>query len=426
MVLATKPGGSFQLLRIIVMFHYVLSNLKATVGLDTLYPNESLQLESKETLISQGSKFELGFFSLSYSSDSYVGIWYYGIAGDKTIVWVANRNRPITQNYKASIYIQEGILGVFVYDRYNAEINGWIWTANSSCANATNALLLDNGNFVLSDGLSVIWQSFDHPTDTWLPGAKLGKDGSSILTSWKNSGDPAPGIYSFGMDPGGSPELFLWKNSMQILWRSGVWNGSHFSFLSTSQTNFRYIGKEQAKYFTYNISTSLTSRYVMTNNKRINQLVITKNQKWRLYGSIPANSCYSFGFCGPNGVCNMHSIPPCGCLKGFIIRSPEQWQSANFSGGCIRTNPLQCPKNDFLNTSVLSVPANSQSVDTETDQMCRFKCLGNCSCNAYAYSAGKCSLWNGDLLDLREIVGGRKSQGNLYIRISPRKSKCKL
>ncbi|XP_074381137.1 G-type lectin S-receptor-like serine/threonine-protein kinase At4g27290 [Apium graveolens] len=404
------------------MFLYVFSNLKATVGLDTLYSNQPLSQDAEETLISNESKFELGFFSLGDSTNSYVGIWYYGIPGDKTIVWVANR-RPIPQFHRSYISIEAGILCVHSYDRRNPESDFFIWTANSTYANATKAVLHDNGNLVLSDGLSVIWQSFDYPTDTWLPGAKLGNIRSSILTCWKSPGDPAPGIYSFGMemDPRGSPELFIWKNSIQILWRSGVWNGSDFFSLSNGQRNFSYVKNEQAKYFTYHISTSLTSRYVMTNKGRINQFVRTKNQNWKLIGFIPADSCYSFGFCGPNGVCNMHSIPPCRCLDGFITRSPQQWQSANFSGGCIRNHPLPCPKNDFLNTSILSMPASSQPLDTETDQICRFNCLSNCSCNAYAFNAGKCSLWKGDLLDLHEIVGGRKSQGNLYIRISPHK-----
>ncbi|KAJ6741328.1 S-LOCUS LECTIN KINASE FAMILY PROTEIN [Salix purpurea] len=36
-------------------------------------------------------------------------------------------------------------------------------------------MLLDNGNLVIRDALdSIIWQSFGHPTDTWLPGGKVG------------------------------------------------------------------------------------------------------------------------------------------------------------------------------------------------------------------------------------------------------------
>lgn len=50
-------------------------------------------------------------------------------------------------------------------------------TSISSDGN-TNAILLDSGNFVLRNGKSsVLWQSFDNPSDTLLPGMKLGYDG---------------------------------------------------------------------------------------------------------------------------------------------------------------------------------------------------------------------------------------------------------
>lgn len=42
---------------------------------------------------------------------------------------------------------------------------------------STVAVLLDNGNLILRDGLdssAVIWQSFEHPIDSWLPEGKIG------------------------------------------------------------------------------------------------------------------------------------------------------------------------------------------------------------------------------------------------------------
>ncbi|KAK1403252.1 Receptor-like serine/threonine-protein kinase [Heracleum sosnowskyi] len=408
MVPATKPD-SLQL-RIIVMFLYIFSNLKFSTGLDTLSPGQPLS--GNQTLISQGQKFELGFFSPGNSTNSYVGIWYYDILDDKTVVWVANRDSPIPHisNNSRLVLGKDGSLELFYTDF------AVIWATNSSVAN--KGVLLDDGNFILSDGLNVLWQSFDYPTDTWLPGAKLGNIESLILTSWKYPDDPAPGIYSFGMNPKSDPELFIWKNSSQIVWRSGVWNGYHFDSFLTGQTNFSYIEDDQAKYFTYNMSKSFTSRYVMTYSGQIRQLVRAKNQNWSIYNTQPADSCSIFGFCGPNGVCSIDSSPPCGCLNGFIPGSPYQWQSADWTGGCIRTKPLQCSNIEFINTPGVSMPANSQYLKSESGQVCQYACLANCSCNAYAYNDGRCSLWIGDLLDTRKTVGDPNSQENLYIRSS--------
>nr|GMC64290.1 S-receptor-like serine/threonine-protein kinase [Ipomoea batatas] len=65
-------------------------------------------------------------------------------------------------------------------------------------------VLLNTGNLVLrerSNPPNIIWQSFDDPTDPWLPGAKLDYNkltGKSLqkLTSWRNGEDPKPRLFS--------------------------------------------------------------------------------------------------------------------------------------------------------------------------------------------------------------------------------------
>ncbi|KAL8157011.1 hypothetical protein AgCh_001931 [Apium graveolens] len=412
MVPGTKPD-LFHL-RIIVMFLYLFSNLKVITGLDTLSPGQPLY--ANQTLISQGRKFELGFFSPGNSTSSYVGIWYYGIPGDKTVVWVANREYPVRQISDNSRLVLAVDGSLTVYSGSNERI--WVSNRFSGDQGAVyKGVLLDNGNFILNDGLSVKWQSFDYPTDTWLPGGKLGKDKSLILTSWKNPSDPAPGIYSFMMDPRGNLELNIWENSLQILWRSGVWNGYDFNSFRTGKTNFSYMTDDQAPYFTYYRSIVPTSRFVMTYGGQMNHWGTVNNQNWTLYSSQPADSCNRFGVCGPNGVCNMLSIPPCNCLNGFIPVSPGKWQSADWSDGCTRIKPLKC-SNMFLNTSGMSRPANPLSSNVKNDQVCRFACLANCSCNAYAYNDGICLLWTGDLLNTQVIGSNQISQGILYVKSS--------
>ena len=53
----------------------------------------------------------------------------------------------------------------------------------------------DNGNFVLYDSNSrIIWQSFDHPTNTLLPGQRL-PPGKEIFSSASET-DYGRGIFS--------------------------------------------------------------------------------------------------------------------------------------------------------------------------------------------------------------------------------------
>ncbi|CAL8174254.1 unnamed protein product [Prunus armeniaca] len=72
----------------------------------------------------------------------------------------------------------------------------------STVSHSTVAMLLDIGNFVITYAFNssvVIWQSFDHPIDTWLPGGKLGHNRlmkeKLSLTPWRNPQNPAPGLF---------------------------------------------------------------------------------------------------------------------------------------------------------------------------------------------------------------------------------------
>ncbi|KAK3002839.1 hypothetical protein RJ639_019002 [Escallonia herrerae] len=89
-----------------------------------------------------------------------------------------------------------------------------------------------------------LWQSYDYPTDTFLPGGKLGLDKttnrSQVLTSWRSSDDPSSGTFSFGIDPSGSAEFFTWRNRSEIFWRSGAWNGKTFSSVPEMTLNYIY------------------------------------------------------------------------------------------------------------------------------------------------------------------------------------------
>nr|GMD95538.1 receptor-like serine/threonine-protein kinase SD1-8 [Ipomoea batatas] len=67
-----------------------------TIAVNTITPTQPLA--QNQTLVSAGGVFQLGFFSPGGNSGGlYVGIWYKEIQ-DKTIVWVANRDKPITNS----------------------------------------------------------------------------------------------------------------------------------------------------------------------------------------------------------------------------------------------------------------------------------------------------------------------------------------
>ncbi|GMP52773.1 hypothetical protein CsSME_00018472 [Camellia sinensis var. sinensis] len=78
-----------------------------------------------------------------------------------------------------------------------------IWSPNITRDPA--AQLMESGNLAVQDANDksghFLWQSFDYPCDTLLPGMRLGKNFVTglecHLSSWKSSDDPAQGGFFF-------------------------------------------------------------------------------------------------------------------------------------------------------------------------------------------------------------------------------------
>lgn len=172
-----------------------------------------------ETLVSAGEEFELGFFSPRGSSDSrrYVGIWYYG-TDPPIVVWVANRDDPLI-GLNASFGLVDGDLQL----RHEGPA---IRLNNVTGSNSSTLVvkLLDTGNLVLLEddrSKTVLWQSFDHPTDTFLPGMLMINDFK--LTSWFSQEDPKQGTFTFQRDQESGSSEYKVVQDLSPYWRSGVY-----------------------------------------------------------------------------------------------------------------------------------------------------------------------------------------------------------
>ena len=123
-------------------------------------------------LVSGGQgNFRLGFLGLA-RNNYYLGIWYNDNRAPlrENVLWVANRDTPIFNNSGSSLTI-DGYGNLKI--SYNGGLSIVLYSGQAS--NDTAATLLDNGNFVLREQSTgrQLWQSFDYPTDTLLPGMKL-------------------------------------------------------------------------------------------------------------------------------------------------------------------------------------------------------------------------------------------------------------
>ncbi|XP_019252879.1 PREDICTED: G-type lectin S-receptor-like serine/threonine-protein kinase At2g19130 [Nicotiana attenuata] len=109
--------------------------------------------------------------SVPASSNYYIGIWYKKV-NEQTPVWVANGETPVSDKNSAEIKILDGNL--VLVNGSNTSI--WSTNISSNKSNSVVAVPWDDGNLILRDrsnSTPPLWQSFDNPGNTWLPGSKL-------------------------------------------------------------------------------------------------------------------------------------------------------------------------------------------------------------------------------------------------------------
>ncbi|XP_059064148.1 S-locus-specific glycoprotein S13-like [Cryptomeria japonica] len=113
---------------------------------------------------------------------------------DKTIVWVANRYNPV-----------ESLPSIlkFSSNRYLKLIDGKgvsVWSTDIGLR-GSRGQIMDSGNFIIlhaHNKSEIVWESFAHVCDTWLPGIKMWK--AMRGTSWNSSVDPSSGLFSIVID----------------------------------------------------------------------------------------------------------------------------------------------------------------------------------------------------------------------------------
>uniref|UniRef100_M1AJH1 non-specific serine/threonine protein kinase n=1 Tax=Solanum tuberosum TaxID=4113 RepID=M1AJH1_SOLTU len=122
------------------------------------------ELNHTQVLDSEDGTFKLGFFSISQTNNSYLGIWYAGDPQDKKL-WIANPNTPLLNNSGLLTIDTTGTLKITSGGKTVVNITPPLLTGSLI------ARLQDSGNLVLQDETEnrTLWQSFDHPTDTLFP-----------------------------------------------------------------------------------------------------------------------------------------------------------------------------------------------------------------------------------------------------------------
>ncbi|KAL8121530.1 hypothetical protein AgCh_018312 [Apium graveolens] len=285
---------------ILLLSSTLLSIIINSIAVDTIRANQTIR--DGDTITSARGEFQLGFFSPGSSTNRYLGIWYKKISNG-TVVWVANRDTPIKNNM--------GVMRVDGKGITVQTVDGIVWSSNvSKTIKNPVAQLLETGNLVIRDddheiksnARDFIWQSFDYPGDTFIPGMKAGIDLVTGLDSFFGLKvlQDISGLDHGKIDPNG---IFIEKfgfNKKEIYYMFDLINGSSANVRRT-------------------ITPNGDTKHLIWNHPK---------QIWIAYFTDMASDSDIYGFCGANDICNINSSPRCECLRGFVPKSPDKCEAA--------------------------------------------------------------------------------------------------
>ncbi|CAL1358329.1 unnamed protein product [Linum trigynum] len=320
------------------------SSLAATEN-STLTQGEPA-LNSSSALVSPNGLFTLEFRRLGYpdSNGSYLGIRN---SNSTDFCWVANRDSPISDDSGQLALDQNGTLKL----TYSGGLSVELYTSNSRSRRPQRlvAVLEDTGNFALRDDDSgeLLWQSFDHPADSWLQGMKLGMVNggrNQIVTSWLTRLTPASGAFTLEWDPAG--EQLVVKRRGTAFWASGK--------SSSSSPNYSFRGTLVQNYFNASRVSNAAEDYLILEAPRIFRLTHLGDFEDQSFGSFTIGS-----------PCNGETRNAYGCLNW---EGPE---CRNRNGG-YRFMELE---GGFRNGSWKEVKNGSLSFSD-----CREMCWNDCEC----------------------------------------------
>ncbi|PRQ44980.1 putative protein kinase RLK-Pelle-DLSV family [Rosa chinensis] len=337
-------------LGIITLFFLLISSLlPSQYGAEVYSITASHPLVEGQTLVSPGLIFELGFFSPNIFANKYVGLWHKSIFPRK-YVWVANRDIPLAAT--------DTLATLSIGSNGNLELvdgkQRSVWSAN--ICNCSSAVLLDNGNFIVKDGMGVdLWVSFNDPSDTHLPSMLLAYDSGSGKWkffgkvkmihhqgySWLDYQQSCRHNCIFGlMDllPTGEVDHGTNQGLLADLLML-AFNPSFASFLLLCSkiptkhinkvNNWKILRTNHENIKEFDINNVQLCSYHVSSEGILGFLFSVSGKNWYLDYESWNNPCNNYGTCGPFGVCKASKSPICKCLKGFTPKSNEEFDKKN-------------------------------------------------------------------------------------------------
>lgn len=283
----------------------------------------------------------------------------------------------------------------------------------------------DSGNLVLVDATNAtVWQSFDMPTDTLLPGQNFSEAMNLSLSAWKEPDDWSDGYYQAGWVTLNNTINFAlsWTGKSISNWNTSSWsntsavvgNTTIYPYQYTSPASYAILDESTGSFYIGNYSAPAignTSEQAPGVLRRVTldtdgglRMWRWQSTVWNEEGNWVSDPCNTFAICGPYGICGHDptypTTPSCTCPTS----SSFTWiDASNHFKGCKPVTTI--PDNKCsLNTSAFQMvqageidyPFADRIEDpVKTDEEnCQAMCMEDCTCAGAVYwlRDGRCYI----------------------------------
>ncbi|KAG5002337.1 hypothetical protein JHK87_023409 [Glycine soja] len=411
---------SISLFLLVLLFSFQSSSS----SLLSLNKGSSLSVEkhAEDVIVSPNQMFCAGFFQVGENAFSFA-IWFndpHTHNNNHTVVWMANRETPVNGRLSKLSLLNSGNMVLVGAGQITT------WSSNTASDAPVKLHLQDDGNLVLLDLQgTILWQSFDTPTDTLLPGQLLTR--YTQLVSSRSQTNHSPGFYKMLFDDDNVLRLIYdgpdvsstyWPPPWLLSWQAGRFNYNS-SRVAVLNSIGNFTSSDNYDFSTDDHGTVMPRRLKLDSDG--NARVYSRNEalkKWYVSWQFIFDACTSHGICGANSTC---SYDPkrgrrCSCLPGYRVKNHSDW-----SYGCEPMFDLTCSRNESIFLEIQGVELygyDHNFVQNSTYINCVNLCLQDCNCKGFQYRYDGNQIFS--CFTKSQLLNGRRSpsfNGAIYLRL---------